>query len=103
MNQLPQNPNQPRPNPQVPPRPPSPKELHQMGVVQEVNRILAQLLGDTVRVAINDRFVKEVSQELQAVGWSIVEENDTSYVTWGVGFNLPKQTENKKFLEKKDG
>jgi len=37
------------------------------------------------------------------VGWSIVEENDTSYVTWGVGFNLPKQTENKKFLEKKDG
>lgn len=104
MNQLPPNPNQQRqqnPN-QKPPDPPNPSQLKDFVIFQEAQRVIAQLAVQE-RVALNLKFQKEVLSKLKASGWESVTEDGNVFIQWPLGFGLPKDTQNKKFLEKRDG
>lgn len=102
MNQLPQNPNQQRQPNQKPPEPPSPAQVKDFAIFQECQRVIA-LLATQERVSLNLKFQKEVLSKLKASGWESVTEEGNVFIQWPLGFGLPKDTQNKKFLEKKDG
>jgi hypothetical protein len=59
------------------------------------------LLAAQERVALNTRFQKEVIAKLRGSGWELVIEDGTVFVQWPLNFGLPKNTENKKFIEPK--
>lgn len=102
MNQLPQNPNQQRQPNQKPPEPPSPAQVKDFAIFQECQRVIA-LLATQERVSLNLKFQKEVLSKLKASGWESVTEEGNVFIQWPLGFTLPKDSQNKKFLEKKDG
>ena len=104
MNQIRQNPPGAGQNPlnQKPPEPPTPAQVRDFAIFQECQRAIAQLALQE-RVALNLKFQKEVLSKLRASGWESVIEDGNVFIQWPLGFDLPKQTENKKFLEKKDG
>lgn len=102
MNQLPPNPNQQRQPNQKPPEPPNPEQVKDFAIFQECQRVIA-LLATQERVSLNLKFQKEVLSKLKASGWEPVTEDGNAFIQWPLGFGLPKDTQNKKFLEKKDG
>lgn len=104
MNQMRQNPQGAGQNPpnQKPPEPPSPAQVAEFSIFQECQRVITQLAVQE-RVALNLKFQKEVLSKLKASGWESVTEKGNVFIQWPLGFGLPKDTQNKKFLEKKDG
>lgn len=87
-------------NPPNPPEPPNPEQVAQFAIFQECQRVIA-LLAAQERVALNTRFQKEVIAKLRGSGWELVIEDGTVFAQWPLNFGLPKNTENKKFIETK--